>query len=358
MDDRYNFIVDSEQNFNDSVFRSSDYNSRHKANNALTMNGSVNNGTYYKEPDDETYIFKSTKYDVYTSQHGIIRPIRYNNILSNRLKNGLAKKQHGVYIIKYFHHYKNKDIKTILTHYATTASDIDIDILENLTAELTNFITKANQKVLRFRMIKFIPEADLMKHGVIHDNLLNGDIIIGNPARLSTNSKHSKVTTLSIEIFDNNQDVYHMTIGNQVHSIYTNNNSTGNISGHIKLINHGMTLVDKPLSYTNIKDFGLFASRKEALEMVNIDKRLEMEKLKHDKMKHDNEIELTKLKRQIQLEGFAVDMYKRKLDIEITKLKFNSEKIKLYTTASSTYVKTGIDIGVKIITMFLPTPIK
>ena len=357
-DQQNDFIVDTENPFNDSVFRSNNFHSRPKATNAIMASTNTKNGVYYDQPDDETYIFRTTKYNVYSVQHGVIRPIRLNNLMSNRLNNGLAKKQKGVYIVKYFNHYKNSDIKTILRHYATAVLDIDMDILETLTAELTSFISKPNQDILRFRIIKFISEADLLRDSVVSDDLMNGEIVIGSPDRLATQHKDNKVSILTIEIFDNTQDVYHLTLGNQVHSVFTSNNSSGKVGGHIKLTNHGMTIIDKQLTTSNIKDFGLFASRTEALETVNIDKRLEMEKLKHERMKQTNEIELTKLKRQLQIENFAADMYKRKLDLELTKLKFNSDKIKLYTTASSTYVKTGIDIGVKIITMFLPVPAK
>jgi len=348
------YIVDVEQNFNDSIFHSGKFNRANRNSSLLGANNSVRDGLFYNEPDDMTYIFKTSKYDIFTREHGIIRPVRYNNLTSNRITNGLAKKKKGVYIIKSFNFYKLPEIRDIIAHYATSAVDIEQDILESLNQELNLFLSRGNQSVLKFRIIKFISEDTLMFNGIFKDSLLNGDLIIGSPSRLSVNNHTPIATTLTIEITDNKQDVYHITIGQEVHSIYAGNNHNGEIGGHIKLTNHGMLLIDDKLTEENIKNYGIFSSKNEALASINFESRLELEKIKHDRMKLDHELELTKLKRRISLEGYAVDIYKRELDLELTRLKYNFEKIKLYATSSTTYLKTGMEIGVKIISMFVP----
>ena len=354
MDKPGNIIVDVEQGFNDTVFRSTKYNRTPKANSMLSMNNAAIDGTYYNEPDDATYVFKTTRSDIHTIIHGIVRPVRYNNIITNRLVNGLANKQKGIYIVKYFNFYKSMDIKSIMNFYATTAVDIDPDILDTLSMELSGFVLRVKQPVLKFRLIKFISEKDMLSEGRYHDDWLNGEIVIGDPTRLSYIDKVPVVTTLTIEITDNKQDIYHMAIGSEIHNIYTGNNANGATQGHIKLVNHGMVLIDAKLNTDNLKQYGLFASRKEALEFINIDKRLEMMKLSHERMKYESDVELTKLKRQMQIDTFAIDMYKRKTDIELSKMKYNHERIKLYSSLSTFYIKTGIAVGSKIISMFVP----
>jgi len=349
-----NTMCDIEQGFNDTVFNSATTNRHPKRNNSIGLNTSSKDGMFINDPDDKIYLFRNTSTMIHSMTHGILRPIRYNNLYSNRLVNGLANRQKGVFIIRYFNFYKNMDIKNIIRYYSTTETDIDTDTLNYLVNELTLFLTRTIHNELKFRIIKFIPEEDLQCHGLVYDSFTNGNIVIGDPTRLSTQDLEPVKSTLSIEIFDNKQDLYHFCLGKDIYPVFTNNNKNGEVEGHIKLVNHGTTRIDKKVSMEELKHYGVFYNRQEAVEFVNIDKQLEMAKLKHERMKIENELELTKLKRQIQLENFAADMYKRKLDIELSKIRFNSEKVKLYTSASSTYIKSGADIGVKLISMFIP----
>jgi len=348
-----NLYIDVEQDFNDSIFIPSGDTLRGRKG-MLSTNSSITSALHYREPDYETYIFKNTKHLVYSRVFGIIKPVRFNRILNNKLEKTITKGLKGVYVIKYFNHHNTTDLKNIVKYYLSNVSDIADNVIQTLELELSRYIKSGSTRPLKFRITKFIKESDLLECGVYSDNLFNGDLIIGNPNRLSEFTHRNTTTSIEIAISDNTQDIYHLVLGDNIYNIYTGTSNTGNVTGNLKIVNDGIEIYSKELSSDDFAKNGLHRNKDAALEVVDIDKRMELIKLRFEKDKIDNELSMMRLKKDMQLDGYAFDMYKRSIDLELTNSKLNYEKVKLYSSSTSSYLKMGSEFGVKILTMFIP----
>lgn len=346
-------VIDVEKSFNDSVFIPSGDTLRSQSG-MLSGNTSVTTALHYREPDYETYIFKTTKHTVHSRVYGVVKPVRFNRILNHNLEKVLTKGEKGVYIIKYFNHHNTTDLKSVIKYYLSNSLETDDEIIKSLELELSKYIKSGTTKPLKFRITKFIKESDLLKVGVLKDTLFGGELIIGNPNRLAMMNDHITKTNIEITIEDNVQDVYYLVLGGNVYNVFTGTNNSGETSGNIKVINDGIVIQDQDLNANNLSKNGLFRDKTAALESLDMEKKIELIKLNFEKEKMNNEMNMMKLKREMQLDAHAFDAYKRFLDLELTNSKLNYEKVKLYSSSTSTYLKMGSELGAKILTMFIP----
>jgi len=389
-------VIDDEKPYSDLIFCGGP----NLLNNPTGLN-SIIDDPEYRHPDRTRYVFTNMGNDIYMlDANNIVSPVRYKHSLTNMGVISILEKtfnikslEKGIFVVDYIHMYNTPNTKyaPILDYYMSSDNvEISSKEKEKLLKLLTQKVGRQYASKMTIRLINFIPASALDEYNYVYSKAVglcftNGELTeaFTHPSSKHYTECYKEVTdkhrnVIVIDIVNNEKDTsYFMKIGNQITRVLSRQDPTAKSGCTVVIKKNGSKGITKKVPLSDTRSLGVYKTHDEAyaagdISLMNEKEKIEIEKqkIKNEMEKLKTDIELYRLKAKVEfntneqkLQMSILDMRSKLLSIKAEEIKvvlgIKQANSKYYAELSYMYkkqeieiTKAGMDLAVKVITVF------